>query len=146
MSIRSYQWGRRITPPEGMATDPIYAELGIVAGSSFATYELMAYLLGSIERVIENNRNTSMKIHVDDVSMTGRGDTDVEAATEIGPAAGQMAQEVEGDIAQEPKAQSEDRRRERRERQARTREAPETLGRRRAVPEALGQCGEAPEA
>jgi hypothetical protein len=71
MSLRSYQWTRRILY-DGMVSKPITPRRGIGAGSAFATFELWCMLKPAIERMQQFHPTVVICLHVDDLCMTAR--------------------------------------------------------------------------
>ena len=52
LSLASYAWPRRLRGTAGMVTKPICSSRGIVAGSAFACYELIAYMYAATRSVL----------------------------------------------------------------------------------------------
>ena len=50
-----------------MVTDPIFAARGIVAGSAFACYELIAYMYAATRTVLLTG--PTLSVHVDDITL-----------------------------------------------------------------------------
>jgi len=67
LSLASYAWPRRLRGYQGLVTDPIYATRGIVAGSAFACYELIAYMYAATRAVLLTG--PTLSVHVDDISL-----------------------------------------------------------------------------
>jgi len=67
ISLASYAWPRRLRGYQGLVTDPIHATRGIVAGSAFACYELIAYMYAATRAVLLTG--PTLSVHVDDITL-----------------------------------------------------------------------------
>ncbi len=71
MSLRSYQWNRRIHY-EGIVSEVIKPKRGIAAGSAFATFELWCLLKPAIDHMQKLMPLLTICLHVDDLCMMAK--------------------------------------------------------------------------
>ena len=66
LSIWAYRSARRLQL-HGIISDPIFATQGIIAGSSFATFELKLVMIDAGNRHVAQYPNVPLSIYVDDL-------------------------------------------------------------------------------
>ena len=74
LSLHSYTWKRSLVDG-ALISDPIFPTIGIGAGSAFATYELVAYVIADLRSIQTNHPQAAISLHVDDLTLqiTGEG-------------------------------------------------------------------------
>ncbi len=82
MSLRSYQWNRRIHY-EGIVSDVIKPIRGIAAGSAFATFEVWCLLKPAIDRMQQLCPLVTLCLHVDDLCITAKSKDRVSTLEQI---------------------------------------------------------------
>ena len=83
----------------GIVADPTTAIRGIVAGSTFATYELLAYMFDeAVKLQTQLGKQGQVTIHVDDVAVTVDGATPIKAAMRLGYAADSLVNKFEVEL------------------------------------------------
>ena len=83
----------------GMVAEPTQATRGIVAGSAFAVYELMAYMHEEASLLASRlGKHGQLTIHVDDIAVTVEGDTPTEAVQRLHEAGQALVQGFEVEL------------------------------------------------
>ena len=93
VSIMSYSWPRTIVLDHGVSTAPVHPSRGIVAGSSFATFELAVFLLSAMREMQQHHPTATLSLFVDDLTFDVIADTAreaVQAAVAVGNEAQQL--------------------------------------------------------
>jgi len=69
LSVNSYSWIRRLVFQANLISKEIKPTRGILAGSQFATSELMLYLLEDARAFVITHPHSTLSIHVDDFAV-----------------------------------------------------------------------------
>ena len=69
-ALAAYRWERRLVWQHNMAADPLWPQRGVAAGSGFAVYETVLYLMPIAEDIGPRcSEQLQLNIHVDDISL-----------------------------------------------------------------------------
>lgn len=69
VSLSSYGWARRLSWKQ-LISGEVRASRGVVAGSGFAIFELVLFMVQDANEIEECSPGVQLQIHVDDITLT----------------------------------------------------------------------------